>query len=171
MHAKQQSCGVFGTQDPRSVLSTKLRGDMPKAKLKTDAELIDAFAHGIEERQHTSVVMQSPKFVVFKIKGHSAWSGVGCPFQYVKAQHILRRKGDWWMSDKPERRWEGRVKPSVLKEALRRSELTKAVYKGNLDAPFCEECDVEMHYGEGQDGGRLVQYWHCDECGWTEDVK
>jgi hypothetical protein len=146
------------------------KGNDKSSSLTTEVELIEAFAHGIEERNYTSVVMQSPKFAIFRVKGHSAWSGVGCPWEYVKAQHILRRKGDWWMSDKPERRWEGRVKPSVLKEALRRSEVTKAVYTGNLDAPFCEECDEEMNYGEGFEGDRLVQYYRCDSCGWTEDV-
>jgi hypothetical protein len=99
-------------------------------KLKTDADLIDAFASGIYEREYTSVFAQSTNFVVFKVKGHSSWSGVGCPWQYAKTQYILRRKGDWWMSDRPERRWEGRVKPSVLKEALRRSEEKNTVFKG-----------------------------------------
>jgi hypothetical protein len=138
-------------------------------KPKTDAELIEDFAHGIEERSYTSVLLQSPRFVVFKVKGHSSWSGVGCPWQYAKTQHILARKGDWWMSDK-NRRWEGRVSAQTLKEALRRSELTKEVYKGDTDVPFCQECDVEMHYGEGWEGDKEVSYYRCDECGWSIDA-
>jgi len=37
--------------------------------------------------------------------------------------------------------------------------------------PMCQECDVEMCYGEGYDGdGRLIPYYRCDECGWSVDV-
>lgn len=142
---------------------------MPK-KPKTDAELIDAFAHGIEERKHTSVAGQSANFVVFKIDGHSAWASVGSR-AYVKTQHILLRKGQWWMTDKPKREWLGRVSPATIREALRRSEILKEPYSGNFQAPMCGECNVEMGYGEGyDDDGKLVGYFSCDGCGWSEDA-
>jgi hypothetical protein len=143
---------------------------MKKTKPKSDAELIEDFAHGIEERQHTTVFLQSRSFVVFKVKGHSSWSGVACPWQYVKTQYILTRKGEWWMTEN-KRTWEGRVSKQLLFKAMSRSELTKAVYMGDLNAPFCQECDVEMNYGEGYDKDKLVKYWRCDECGWSEDVQ
>jgi hypothetical protein len=144
----------------------------PKTKTaaKTDDELIWMFAHGIEEKHYTSVVMQSPNYVIFKIAGHKAWACVACPFQYVKAQYVLIRKGDWMMSDKPQRRWEGRVAKAMLKEAIRRSEILRQPYSGDFQAPICEECSVEMNYGEGYEGDKLVGYYRCDECGWSEDV-
>ena len=138
-------------------------------KAKTDAEVLAAFTSGIEEGNHTSIFLQSPRFVVFKCKGHSAWSGVGMPWQYVKAQYMLVRKGSWWMAE-DKRTWEGRVSPQTLKEALRRSELFNEVYAGDF-APICEECDEEMNYGEGTEGGKLVRYYRCDGCGWSEDVQ
>jgi NDP-sugar pyrophosphorylase family protein len=144
--------------------------------MKTKTELVEAFAHGTEEYQRglISLVMQSANFLVFKIKGHSSWSGIGCPWEYVKTQHILVRKGsktrhEWIMRNTGERRWEGRVSKATLTEALRRSELFKEVYKGDF-APICEECDEEMHYGEGWEGDREVAYYRCDSCGWSEDV-
>jgi len=136
---------------------------------KTDAEVLAAFTSGIEEGQHTSIFLQSPRFVVFKCKGHSAWGGVACPWQYVKAQYMLVRKGSWWMAE-DKRTWEGRVSTKILKEALRRSEIFNEVYDGDF-APMCQECDVEMNYGEGYDKDKLVKYWRCDECGWSEDVQ
>lgn len=140
-------------------------------KPKTDAELIDAFSSGIAEREHISVAQQSRSFVIFRIKGHSAWSGVGCPWQYTRTRHILIRKGEWWMTSGGERReWEGRVSKQLLFKALCRSELGKAVYMGDMSAPFCQECDTEMSYGEGYEGDKLVGYYRCDECGWSEDV-
>src|SRR5271163_1888316 len=112
---------------------------MPKSKKpKSDAELIDAFASGIEERNHTSVAGQSENFVVFKIAGHNAWASVGHQ-AYVKAQYILIRKGQWWMTDKPKREWQGRLAPAMLKEALRRSEMLEEPYTGDFQAPMCEE--------------------------------
>ena len=134
----------------------------------TDKELIHAFSVGIEEGQYTTVVMRSPRFVIFKIAGHSAWAGVGSR-EYVKTKHVLVQKGHWWMSNIPKREWEGRVQKGTLKEALRRSEQTKEVFNGDLNAPMCEECDVEMNYGEGYEGDTLVQYYRCDDCGWTID--
>lgn len=143
---------------------------MMSKTLKTDAELIDVFASGIEERQHTTVFLQSKHFVVFKVKGHSAWSGRFMPWQYVKTKYILARKGDWWM-DENNRTWEGRVSKQLLFKALSRSELIKTVFQGDMNAPFCQECDVEMNYGEGYDQNKLVRYYRCDECGWSEDVQ
>ena len=141
-------------------------------KKKTDAELIDAFASGISEREYITVAQQSRNFVIFKIKGHSAWSGRGVAWQYVKTRHILIRKGEWWMTSGGVRReWEGKVSKQLLFKALCRSELTKMVYMGDLDAPFCEECDCEMNYGEGYEGDKLVRYYRCDECGWSENVQ
>jgi hypothetical protein len=141
-------------------------------KTPTDLDLIDAFASGIEEHHHTTVVMQSRDFVVFKIKGHSAWSGVAMPWQYVKTRYVLIRKGEWWMASGGTRReWEGRVSKQLLFKAMSRSELTKGVYMGDMNAPFCQECDVEMNYGEGYDQNELVRYYRCDECGWSEDVQ
>jgi hypothetical protein len=137
-------------------------------KPKTDAELIDAFAHGIEERSYASVAAQSQRFVVFKIKGHSAWAARGVQ-EYAKTQYILIRKGDWWMSGKPTRKWEGRVSPQTLKEALRRSELFGKVYDGDFP-PMCSECDIEMSYGSGYEGDKLVEYYRCDQCGWSIDA-
>jgi len=140
-------------------------------KPKTDQELIDAFSLGIEERNYITVAQQSRNFVIFKIKGHSSWSGVGMPWQYVKTRHILIRKGEWWMTSGGARReWEGKVSKQLLFKALCRSELTKTVYMGDMDAPFCEECDCEMNYGEGTEDGK-VKYYRCDECGWSEDVQ
>jgi hypothetical protein len=36
--------------------------------------------------------------------------------------------------------------------------MIKRVYDGNLDTPMCEECNQEMHYGEGHEGNKLVAY-------------
>ena len=152
---------------------------MKKAKTKakplfyqkaTDAELIHAFSVGIEEGRHTSVAAKSTRFVVFKIAGHSAWESVGSR-QYVKTKYVLVQKGHWWMSNIRKREWEGRVTLANLKEALRRSEMVNMVFDGSLESPMCEECNLEMLYGEGYDGnGSLVGYYRCDECGWSVDV-
>jgi hypothetical protein len=142
---------------------------MPKPK--TDQELVDAFSNGIAERAHTTVHSQLGDFVIFKIAGHKAWSGVGCPWEYVQTQYVLIRKGDWWMGQRTvKREWQGRVKAADLKEALKRSILTKEVYTADLDVPMCEECDIPMHRGEGLDGNKVVEYFHCDECGWSVDI-
>jgi hypothetical protein len=117
---------------------------MSKAQAKSDAarllelsDLIDQFAHGTEEKHYTTVAMVSRNFVIFKIKGHTAWACVGGR-EYVGTQHILVRRGDWWMANKTiKREWQGRVKTADLKEALKRSELTKEVYTGDLTAPMC----------------------------------
>ena len=143
--------------------------NLKQPKQKTDAELIFDFAHGIEERSNTSVVLQGPNFVIFKVAGHTAWAYVGGR-AYVQTKHVLIRKGDWWMSDKPKSEFVGRVAKEKLKEALRRSEILGEAYSGDFQAPICEECSVEMNYGEGYDGDKLVGYYHCDECGWSEDV-
>lgn len=93
-------------------------------------QLIDDFAHGIEEKYYTSVVFVSKNFVVFKIKGHTAWASVGARC-YVRSQHILIRRGDWWLGNGvATRRWEGRVSKKELAEALSHSELKKAVWNG-----------------------------------------
>jgi hypothetical protein len=117
-----------------------------------------------------SVVLVSKNFVVFKMKGHNSWAGVGMQ-EYARQRYILIRKGEWWMAlAGTHREWEGRMDKKVLAEAVRRSELTKEVYMGDLNVPFCEECDVEMHEGEGLDGNKRVRYYHCDECGWSVDI-
>lgn len=105
-----------------------------KAKPTEDPkQLIDDFAHGIEEKHYTSVVLTSKNFVVFKIKGHSAWACVACPFEYVRTQYILIRRGDWWLSNGVvTRRWEGRVSKKELAEALTQSEVRKAVYQHDI---------------------------------------
>lgn len=96
-----------------------------------EQRLIDSFASGIEEKRHTTVAMTSNRFVVFKVAGHSAWSGVGCPWQYVRAQHILIRKDEFWLGhDVAYRRWEGRVARKTLEDALRRSEKADKVWMG-----------------------------------------
>jgi hypothetical protein len=141
-----------------------------KQKPKTDAELIFDFAHGIEERRNTMLLLRGQNFVIFKVKGHTAWAYVGGR-EYVKTKHVLIRIGDWWLSDKPKREWVGRVSAQTLTEALRRREILKEVYSGDFVAPICEECSVEMNYGEGYEGDTLVQYYRCDECGWSEDVR
>ena len=144
---------------------------MAKAKkLKTDAELISDFAHGIVERDYTTVAMQSPNFVIFHIKGHSSWAGVGLGREYVRAQHVLIAKGSWWMAHNLKREWEGRLSKQTMKEALRRSEMLKTPYMGDFTAPMCEECNEEMNYGEGYEGDTLVAYYRCDTCGWSEDA-
>ena len=142
---------------------------------KTDAELISDFAHGIEERNYTTVAMQSPNFVIFHVKGHGSWAGVGMGQAYVRAQYILIRKGTWWMAHGIKhgvdiREWEGRLSKKTMKEALRRSEMLKTPYMGDFTAPMCEECNVEMNYGEGQEGNKIVAYYHCEECGWSIDA-
>lgn len=92
-------------------------------------KLIDDFAHGIEERHYMSVLLVSKSFVVFRMKGHTAWSGVGSR-SYVRGKHILIRRGEWWMHlGGTNREWEGRVGKKTLVEALRQSELTGEVYE------------------------------------------
>jgi hypothetical protein len=139
-------------------------------RLKTEADLIFDFMHGIEEKSHTEIAMQTPNFAVFRIKGHSAWAGVGCGREYVAAKYVLIRKGHWYMSNLPRREWEGRVSKEIMKEALRRSEMLKEPYMGDFQAPMCEECNEEMNYGQGEVRGVLVEYYSCDSCGWSVDV-
>jgi hypothetical protein len=142
---------------------------MPK-KPKTNQELVDAFASGIEERAYTTVHSQLGDFVIFKIAGHKAWCGVASPFQYVRIKHMLVRKGDWWMGmETVKREWEGRVKPNDLKEALKRSVQTSRVYTDSLTVPMCEECDEPMHEFEGDERGETVHGYACDGCGWSID--
>jgi hypothetical protein len=54
---------------PKATKSGKL---VATPRPKTDADLLFDFMHGIEEKNHTVVAMQSPNFVVFRVKGHSA---------------------------------------------------------------------------------------------------
>lgn len=143
---------------------------MTKTPQIDEKKLISDFASGIEERNYTSVFLVSKNFVVFKVKGHSAWASVGAR-AYVRGRYILIRRGEWWMATEGSKReWEGRVSKSILAEALRRSEMTNEVYRGSMDAPMCEECNEEMARGAGLENGRITEYWRCDSCGWSENV-
>lgn len=103
----------------------------------TDEQLIDAFATGIEEKRYTSVALASKRFVIFRVAGHTAWSGVGQPWSYAKLRHVLIRKGQFWLgNDVLRREWQGRVSKKVLTEALRLSEKGNKVYEGALNGKF-----------------------------------
>jgi hypothetical protein len=87
--------------------------------------LISDFAHGIEEHRYTSVVAFTKRYVLFRIHGHSAWSSVSTPREYVPVQFVLIRKGQWWMGrDTQKQVWYGRTAHSVLVKALEQAERT-----------------------------------------------
>jgi len=111
------------------------------ARNLTDQELVDHFGSGTEERQYMTVASQSANFVVFKVAGHKYWSNVMDPSAYARVRYILAARGDTWLRYSGTREWEGRISKKIIREALRRSELTKEVYTGDLDAPMREECD------------------------------
>ncbi len=88
--------------------------------------LVDDFAHGIAERSKISVVLVGRKAVVFKVAGHRALMGArGCGMvDYVPTQHLLARKGRWWLSnDTVIKKWEGRVARAALQKAFEEAEL------------------------------------------------
>jgi hypothetical protein len=86
--------------------------------MKTDQELIDAFARGTTDHGITKVVMRGEHFVIFRIPGHTYWSSVMKPSAYARSTHVLIRQGEWWMRGKIIKEWEGRVSKKVLKAAL-----------------------------------------------------
>ena len=93
----------------------------------TERELIHAFAHGISEQRYTTVIMQSDRFVIFRIKGHTDWSGVGMR-SYYPSETVLIRKGNWWLSTETKKRtWEGRIGRKELSLYLERAEYTGEV--------------------------------------------
>lgn len=97
-----------------------------RLRIMTHEELIEHFAGGTTHVPLTSVIMESEKFVVFCIKGHHYWSGLGQPWAYAPVRHVLiaKSKGTAW-SNPPRREWEGRITKSRLaeiKEILERSE-------------------------------------------------
>jgi hypothetical protein len=91
--------------------------------IDTDVKrLVHNFARGISEMHYTSVVMQSEHFVIFRVKGHTDWSGVGSR-SYYPSRHILALKDEWWLTtDGRRREWEGRVSRKELQYALDEAE-------------------------------------------------
>lgn len=85
--------------------------------------LIDDFAHGIEERKYVSVITVGRHFVLFKIDGHLAWDGNGCPRVYVPVQFVLIHKKHWWLGrDVEKREWSGRTSHKELITAFQQAD-------------------------------------------------
>ena len=88
----------------------------------TDHELIHHFSHGISEARYASVIAQSERYIIFRIKGHTDWAGVGMR-SYYPTEHVLIRKGEWWLTTSAAKQvWEGRVSRKVLMKALAKAE-------------------------------------------------
>jgi len=88
----------------------------------TDQELIRAYASGTTDLDRAKIVMQSENFVVFKVPGHTEWSGVGMRSYYASST-VLIRKGEWCLKG-DRREWYGRVSKKVLKEELDKAQQT-----------------------------------------------
>ena len=88
----------------------------------TEQELIHAYAHGTTELHRIKIVMQSERFIVFRVPGHTDWSGVGMR-DYYASHTVLARKGVWCLAHEAEHtEWYGRVSKKTLKEALESAE-------------------------------------------------
>jgi hypothetical protein len=92
--------------------------------------LIADFTSGIDSQRYTSVVAIGKKFILFRIAGYKYWNGRFSGQGYSPVQHVLIRKGQWWLGNETEKReWKGRVPRTTLINAFEQAERAGKVEK------------------------------------------